>query len=283
MTRLPVLFAVSAIVALNTACDRDTMTNREVLTALEESRDSSRGERATAEPIEISTEFTIGDAVDAAAQQMADFWASQEPCTDVTVEAGTILVDYGGLDDDCEFEGNTYGGQATIDIDSTTPGQVQVTHTWDALTDGDVQVDGGAVVTWADVGALSRQVTTDHTWSDVADGTTVDVLGDHTLGFLDEEAGLDAGITLEGTRDWFSESGDWHVDMTGLELRLQDPVAQAGVLSLTNPDGRHLDLIHERIDETTIRVTLTGARKDWVFDVNQLGVPTQVETTDPGV
>ena len=274
------LLTAAAILALNTGCLRDNMTNREVLQALQETADSSRGERATTEPIEISTEFTIGDAVEAAAQQMADFWASQEPCTTVTAEAGLVTVDYGGLDDDCEFEGSTYGGLATIAVDDTTEGQLQVTHTWDALTDGLTQVDGGAVVTWTGQGAVSRQVVTDHTWTDVESGDAVDVLGDHTWGFLNEDEGLDAGLTLEGTRTWFSESGEWNIDMSGLEVRLQDPVAQAGSIVLTSPANKELTLVHERVDDTTIRITLTGARRDWVFDINQLGIPSEV--TDDG-
>ena len=53
--------AVLALVLGTSACD--SMTRGEVLEALEETRDSARGEQATQEPIEISTEFTIGDAV----------------------------------------------------------------------------------------------------------------------------------------------------------------------------------------------------------------------------
>ena len=56
-----------------------------------------------------------------------------------------------------------------------------------------------------------------------------------------------------------------------------EPVAQAGSIVLTNPAGKELTLLHERIDETTIQVTLTGARRDWVFDINALGIPTEVE------
>ena len=82
---------------------------------------------------------------------------------------------------------------------------------------------------------------------------------------------------MEGTRDWTTDAGDWHIDMTDLEIRLQDPVAQAGIISLTNPEGRALSLIHERIDDRTIRITLEGTREPLVFDINQLGIPTEVD------
>ena len=82
---------------------------------------------------------------------------------------------------------------------------------------------------------------------------------------------------MEGTRDWTSEEGDWHIDMNGLEIRLQDPVAQAGQIVLTDPEGRTLTLEHERLDERTIRITLEGTREPLVFDINQLGIPTEVE------
>ncbi len=270
-----------AALALCGACS--DMTNAEVLQALEETRDSARGETATQEPIEISTEFTLGQAVEAAAQELAAFWESQEPCTDVTYSGGKLTIDYGTLDDPCTFRGHTYAGLAEVEITSAEAGAVEVTHTWTGLNNGDVQVDGGAVVTW-DGAAETRNVVTDHTWTDLDDGRTVDVTGDHTWGRLEQGTpGWLGGYTLEGTRDWTSDSGDWHIEMADLELRLIDPVAQAGTITLTNPDGKELVMTHERQDENTIRVTLTAGSREWVFDVNALGIPSEVdEEGEPG-
>ncbi len=269
------LLGLATAIALGTACQAPEMTNAEVLDALAEVSASARGEQATNEPIEISTDFTIGAALEAAADELALFWESQEPCTDVTITGPQITVDYGGLDDSCTYRGNTFGGIAIIDIASTDPGSLQVDHTWDGITNGDVTVDGGATVTWTDANTF-REVTTDHTWTDVDDGTTVDVQGQHTMGWIDDSNKIFGGITMDGTRDWQSDSGDWHVDLIGLELRLQDPVAQAGTIQLENPAGKTLDMVHERIDDDTIRVTLDGARRTWVFDINRLGIPTEV-------
>lgn len=278
MTRSTTVLAALALAVGTSACQTgETMTNAEVLQALEETRDSSRGEDATTEPIEISTEFTIGDAVEAAAQQIRDFWQSQQPCTDILWEGNKLTIDYGTLDDACTFQGKTYAGIAEVTVDSTELGQLQVTHDWIGINNGDVQVDGGAFVTW-DGSDETRHVTTEHTWTDLDDGEMVDVVGDHVWGRIDEGVpGWIGGYTLEGTRDWTSDSGEWSIDMNDLELRLIDPVAQAGTIVLTNPDGKELTLVHERQDETTIRVTLTSGLREWVYDINALGIPTEVE------
>lgn len=281
MSRTPSRAWLLVPLALAGACtEGGTMTNAEVLQALEQSRDSSRGEAATTEPIEISTSFTIGQAVEAAAEELAAFWESQQPCTTVTWDGPEVTIDYGGLDDTCEFNLKTYGGVAVVGVQSATLGELEVQHTWTALTDGEVEVNGGALVTW-DGSDDTRHVATEHTWTDLDDGRTVDVIGDHTWGYIDPSAKLLGGFTLEGTRDWIDDDGsEWHIDMTDLELRLQDPVAQAGSIALTNPAGKTLDLVHERVDETTIRVTLTSGFREWVYDINALGIPTEVTEDD---
>ena len=277
MTRSTLALAALALLTCTSACTTEGMTNAEVLEALEETRDSSRGEAATQEPIEISTEFTIGDAVEAAAQQVRDFWISQQPCTEITTDGNKLIIDYGTLDDACTFQGKTYAGVAEVTVDSAELGQLQVTHTWIGINNGDVQVDGGALVTW-DGSDETRNVVTEHTWTDLDDGFTVDVVGDHTWGRLVEGTpGWLGGYTLEGTRDWTSDAGEWSIDMNDLEIRLIDPVAQAGTIVLTNPAGKELTLVHERQDENTIRVTLTSGLREWVYDINALGIPSEVE------
>ena len=267
-TALVLLFA--------TGCERTYMTHAEAVEALDQTAASSRGEQATNETIEISTDFTIGAALEAAAEQFAAFWDSQQDCTTTTLEGATVTVDFGDLNDDCDFEGHHYGGIAQITVDSTEPGELQVTHDWFELNNGDVRVNGGAVVDWSGE-EQTRHVQTEHTWTDLEDGTTVDVLGDHIQGWIDEDLRIWGGITMEGTRDWSTGDGDWHIDMTDLEIRLQDPVAQDGLITLVNPDGRELTLEHERIDDRTIRITIEGTREPLIFDINQLGIPSEVD------
>lgn len=264
-------------VVLATGCETEEMGVLEALAALEEVNQSARGEQATADVIEISTDFTIGDALAAAAQTVADFWDSQAPCTEVLVEGNVTTIDYGTLDDGCEFNGQTYAGVNTITVESTTAGELEVLHGWDAFSNGDVQVDGGATVTWSG-NDNTRHVVTEHTWTDT-EGNTVDVYGDHISGRIQEDVPvwLD-GFTLDGSRDWTSDSGDWSLTMEGLELRLIDPAPQAGTIDLTSPEGKALVIVYERIDDDTIQATLQGIRGgDRVYHINRLG---QVEEAD---
>ena len=256
-------------------CDADYMTGAEAFEALVESNESSRGEQATSEAIEISTDATIGDAVEAYAQALAAFWESQVDCTTVTTSGTTVTVDYGTLEDDCTYNGNTYAGIVEVSVTDISLAQIDVEHTWTGFTNGDVQVDGGAFVLW-DVDDETRTVATEHTWMDVDDGTTVDVVGEHVWGYIDSDQKILGGVTLDGTRDWTSDSGEWHVDMEGLELRLQDPAPQAGLIKLTNPGGKFLQIEYTRIDDDTIEAVLTGTREPIVFHINRLGIPTEV-------
>ena len=67
---------------------------------------------------EITTDFTIGDAVEQAAKDLRDFWQSQVPCSEVSVSGATVTVDYGTLDDNCTWRGKTYAGihEFTVDV-----------------------------------------------------------------------------------------------------------------------------------------------------------------------
>jgi hypothetical protein len=158
----------------------------------------------------------------------------------------------------------------TVEVVNTTSGELEATHGWVGFQNEDVMVDGGALVTWSGQD-LTRRVETEHTWTDLDDGTMVDVLGDHIFGYLDEGAGLLGGFTLEGTRSWSGESGDWDLDMADVEARLIDPVPQAGTFTVTDPEGRALEIAYERVDDTTIQATITGTRQPLVFHINALG------------
>ena len=259
-----------AIVSL-TACDTGEMGVFEALDALQEVHLSSRGEQATSDVIEVSTDFTIGAALEDAAQTVADFWESQADCTTVTLEGSTLIVDYGALQDACLWQGRSYAGVNTVTVQSTTAGALEVVHGWNGFTNGEVQVDGSATVTW-DGTDQSRRVQTEHTWSD-DQGHTVDVVGDHLTAPI--EVGVpfwESGFTLEGTRDWTSESGDWTLEMEDLELRLLDPAPQAGTIRLVSPRNKTLAIAYQRLDETTIQAVLSGIRGgDRVYHINPLG------------
>ncbi|MEZ4239524.1 MAG: hypothetical protein R3F59_25875 [Myxococcota bacterium] len=240
-------------------CELGEMGVLEALDALDQVARSGRGEQATAEPIEISTDFTVGAALQDAAEAVADFWASQAPCTDVTLDGARVTLDYGTLDDDCRWNGHTFAGVNTIEVSSTTPGELAVEHVWDGFTNGDVTVDGDALVTWSG-SDLTRRVETAHRFTD-GDGDVVDVTGDHVIGRIDDDVPVwRSGFTLDGTRDWTTDRGEWSLDMDGLEQMLLDPAPQAGVAVVTAPSGKTLTITYGRVDDDTVSATLSGVR-----------------------
>jgi hypothetical protein len=270
MTRLLLLLPL-------TACATGAMTTPEGLEGLDQAVRSDAGIQVTARSVEVSTTFTLGAAVEAAAEELAAFWDSQAPCTEVALNGATLAIDYGTLDDDCTYEGRTYAGLSEVTVVGAADGAVEVAHGWTGLTDGFFQVDGGALVTW-DGHALTRSVDTTHTWTELATGETVDVTGRHVMGSLDGGGFFDGGITLDGDRQWVDDAGDaWDLVISGVEARWIDPAPQAGTLAVTNPDGKTLDIAFSRVDETTVRAEVTGTRRPITVDITALGQVTVVE------
>lgn len=267
MRWFPVVFLVGCAIG-------DEMGTVEALQSLAEVNRSAQGEAATQDPVEISTDFTIGAALEAAAQTVADFWTSQVPCTTVTLEGATATIDYGTLEDDCKYNGRSYAGVNTVTVGSTAPGSLEVEHRWDDFTNGDVTVNGGAVVTWDGTDA-SRTVETDHLFTVASDpDVEVKVTGEHVTRPLEDDVPWwQSGFTLDGTRQWSSDGSDWFLTMADLELRLIDPCPQAGTIDVTAPSGRSLHILYERVDDDTIAATLSGVRGgDRVYHVSRLGV-----------
>jgi len=253
--------------ALLASCG-DRMTYRDALLAVQESAVSAQGESMTQDIIEISTDFTIGQAVEDAAAELAAWIESQIACSTVSVDGHTVTVDFGTLEDDCVYHGHTYAGLWAITIHSNQEDEVYVEHAWTGMTNGEVTLDGTTDVTWSSTGH-SRQVVTDITWSD-EDGS-VDVTGDKTQELIDPDAGIEEGIVVNGSRDWTAESGVWVLDIEAVEMRGQDPVPQAGAYSLTTPDAKTAAITFARVDEDTIECVLTAGSKSWTFQVSSTG------------
>ena len=87
----------------------------------------------------------------------------------------------------------------------------------------------------------------------------------------DARAQCRGGIQIDGERRWDNERGTWELAIADVELRWIDPVPQAGSYTLTTPKGKTAVLSFERIDDDTIAVTLSGGRKDLVFNVTRAG------------
>ena len=264
---------------LAAGCDSAAdMSGLEALEALGQVDQSARGEQATDEVVEVSTDFTIGDALASAAQTIADWWDVQAPCTEVSLADNVLTVDYGTLGDACVWNGHTYAGVNTMTFQSTTPGDLEVLHSWNGFTNGEVTVDGGATVTWSGED-LTRRVETEHTWTEVDGELTVDVVGDHVTGPIDASVPWwESGFTLDGDRSWTSEGEEWSLVMTGLEWRLVDAAPEIGSIDVVAPSGKSLSIVYARVDDSTISATLVGVRGgDRVYHINQLGIASEAE------
>ncbi|MEZ4317723.1 MAG: hypothetical protein R3F61_09465 [Myxococcota bacterium] len=254
----------AAVVFALVGCGEE-MGPLEAAAALQQSARSSEGTNATQEPIEVSTDFTIGSALQDAAAELEVFWDSQAGCNEVTRDGNTLNIDWGELGDGCVYNGHTFAGLTAITVEKTEASDLAVKHEWFGFRNEDVTVDGQADVTWSSE-ARTRRVITEHTWT-ATDGETADVQGDHEFGVRDG-----SGFTLDGTRDWQTDKGEWHLDMVGIGFRLQDPLPEEGSYVVTNPAGKVLDLTFTRLDEQTIEAVLTGVRGgDIVYHVTPLG------------
>lgn len=259
------------------ACGDRELTRAEGREAVEAAISSARGEAATTEVIAVSTDFTLGGAAQDAAEELRAWWAAASPCAAVSRDGATVTVDFGDLSDDCTYDGHSYGGAVTVTVDRTEASDVGVSWTFEAFTNGDVTVDGAAEVTWASGDNPSRRVVHALSWD--RQGELVDASGDRTQTLLDVDAGLSGGIEINGERAWSAESGEWSLDIDGVEARPQDPIPQAGTYTLTTPNGKTATLSFERVDDDTIRATLSGVRGgDVVYEVSATGEVAEVES-----
>ncbi len=265
-TRYARTLGFALLVLLLPACGAEEgVTVAEARSALEESQLATQAASVADGSVEISTHFTIGMAVEAAAQQLRDFVASQLPCAKITLERATLTVEYGGQAGSCTYKGQTYSGKHVVTV-MKSDGEVLVSHTWDKLSNGKVTVSGTAMVTWS-AAAGSRHVVHQLHWT--AGAREADGSGDRTQTTL--SGGLLEGIKEDGTRTWKGPSGTWTLTISGVELRWVDAVPQAGRYTLMTPSGKELSLSFSRVDADTIQVTIASGRRSFSFRVNTLG------------
>ncbi len=254
-----------------TGCPRDntddSLTLAEANQALDESTIDSQGQGLASDNIELSTTFTLGQALQAAAQQVSDFITSQIPCASVALANDTLTVNY-SANGSCSYHGHVITGTSEITITKDDTGDVIVDHTWTALSNGLVQVDGTATVTWSGT-AQSRHVEHNIVIMRLRDGKTVDSTGDRTQTPLNGD--LTVGIAVNGTRSWTSTTGTWDLTIDNVQMQWVDPVPQAGSYSLVTPKNKTLTLSFQRKDSDTITVTLAGNKRSFSFDVTSTG------------
>ena len=248
--------------------DDEALTGEEALEALGEIALSNSALTLTSGTVEISTNFTIGQGVEAAAEELKVFIETQLPCAEVTLTGSTLTVEYGALPGTCYYHGRTYSGVHAVTVSSAAEGDLVVDHSWTSLSDGTIEVSGTAHVTWS-TAASSRTVEHDLTWTRISDGIQRQGTGDRVHTPLAE--GILVGIEENGVRSWISDKGSWDLSIEDLEMRWQDPVPQLGSLGLETPSGKSLNMEFERVDEDTIKVTVTSGGASFDFNVSSWG------------
>lgn len=243
------------------------LTRSEAAAALEEAELSSEAAALTSSSIEVSTHFTIGDAVEDAAAELRTFIESQLPCAAVTLEGSTLTIEYGADPGTCVYRGRTYAGVHQISVMRNQMDDVVVEHSWNDFHDDRVSVTGTATVTWS-ASEQSRHVVHELTWTRMSDGRTGTGSGDRVQRPLEE--GLLSGFSVDGSRQWEGESGTWSLAIEGVEMRWVDAVPQAGRYVLTTPADKMATLSFSRLDGTTIRVTIASGARSYDFDVTTL-------------
>jgi hypothetical protein len=261
------VMVVVALVPL--ACGlRGQLSPSEMREAVEEASFESQASALTGNTVEITTNFTIGKAVEEAAEELRAFYASQLPCAAVSREGRTVSVEYGANGGECLHRGQRFTGRHSVTVERTEPGEVQVSHSWESLSNGRVKVDGTAVVTWSSTDQ-SRRIRHDVTWTRLSDGLGGTGTGERTQRPL--ASGLAEGFRIDGERTWAGARGDWSLSIDGVQMRWQDPVPQAGRYTLDTPKGVTVTLDFERVDETTIKVTFDNGRRTRTFNVRSTG------------
>lgn len=243
------------------------LTRSEAAAALEEAELSSEAVALTSSSIEISTNFTIGEAVEDAAAELRSFVESQLPCAAITLEGNTLTTEYGANPGTCTYRGQTYGGVHQVSVMRNQMDDVIVEHSWMDFHNDRVSVSGHATVTWSFT-EESRHVVHELTWTRLSDGRMGTGSGDRVQRPLDE--GLLSGFSVDGTRQWEGESGTWDLAIENVEMRWVDPVPQSGRYVLTTPENKMLTLSFARSATSTITVTIASGARSYDIDVTTL-------------
>lgn len=267
------VLAATGLVFVLCGCPKEdeNLTGAEASEAIAESTVSSQATALTTSSVEISTTFTLGKGAAQAADEIRSFIQSQLACAKVEIAASTLTVTYGAKPGNCTYRGQTFSGSHSITVSKNEDNQVIVDHAWKKLSNGILEVTGTAHVTW-DFDDELRHVTHEVTWTRLADGHTGRGTGDRTQRPMD--GGLREGIADDGTLTWEGKGGAWDLSIDDVEWRWQDPVPETGGYRLSTPKGKSLNLAFARVDEDTIRVTVSSGKKTFDFDVNRIGAAT---------
>lgn len=266
--RLLVTMSVVTFGTFVMACD--ALTRAEAQDALEQIEVSSQASALTGASVEITTNFTIGAAAAAAAEEVQTFVESQLPCAAFTLDGGTLTIEYGANPGNCEYNGHTFSGTHAFSIMANEMSGVDVRHTWTDFSNGVIEIDGTATVTWSGGNGegISRRIQHDYTWTRLSDGLMGSGTGDRTQSSTD----LTVGFMVNGNQSWTGSAGTWNLAITGVDMRWIDAVPQAGSYTLTTPSNKMLSLAFDRVDFNTINVEITNGNKSFDFDVTNTNI-----------
>jgi hypothetical protein len=250
-------------------CRVEHLTSEEARESLEESSVASQAEALTAVSVEISTDFTIGQAVQRAAEQIRSLVESQLPCAEISLSNATLSIEYGAKPGNCTFRGHTFSGTHEISVESNEEHDVIVQHSWDGLSNGRVSVTGEATVTWS-LEDKSRHIVRELQWTRLSDGRAGTGSGNSTQTAL--TGGIAEGIEVDGSRAWETERGRWDLTIDHVQMRWQDPVPQSGAYVLETPFDKTVTLSFARIDEDSIAVTASSGDRNISLKINKLGL-----------
>ena len=268
MNRPLYLLALPLAITL-TGCPKEReLTSAEAQESLQQAAASSQAESLAAASIDISTNFTIGGAVENAALELKTFVASQLPCADVTLANATLTIEYGVNPGTCLYRGHTFSGTSAVTVSKNAMNEVVVDHVWTGISNGVVELDGTAHVTWSS-SDQTRHVVHDVTWTQLGSGRTGHGTGDRTQRPL--AGGISEGIQIDGDRSWTGERGTWDLAIDGVQMRWSDPVPQAGSYSLSTPFDKSVSMSFSRVDDDTIKVTVAGPKREFSFTVSKTG------------
>jgi hypothetical protein len=254
--------------ALSACPKEDALTASEAQESLEEASASSEAEGLTSATVDISTNFTIGEAVEQAATDLKAFIASQLPCAGIVLSGATLTVTYGANPGNCVYRGHTFSGVSAITVTKDDMNDVVVDHQWTKLSNGIVELNGTAHVTWS-LADKTRHITHDLTWTHLASGRTGEGTGDRTEEPL--AGGISVGFQVDGSRTWTGQKGTWDLGIDGVQMQWTDPVPQAGTYSLSTPYKKTVTMTFARVDADTIKVTVAGPQHDFSFNVSKAG------------
>lgn len=272
MKHIKLLTALPLFTLALTGCPKDQQTDEvsvgEAREALTEATASNQAADLASASIEISTNFTIGGAVEKAADELRTFIKSQLPCAEITGSAGKLDVKYGAVaGKQCFYNGHQFSGESSVTVAKNDAGEVVVNHAWKDLSNGLVKVTGTATVTW-NFEAKSRHVVHDLTWTRTSDGRTGTGKGDRVQTALGGD--IRQGIVIDGNRSWEGPRGKWELDIDNVEMRWADPVPEKGKYTLLTPQKKTLALSFQRIDGDTIEVTIEAGKRSLKFRVNRV-------------